>query len=136
MGGANGDLHPLRRLVTDKEIVLAPDVVHNGLVDLFAGDTDRAAIDNAGKADDSNFGQARTDVHDHAPGRLRDGQARPDSRGHGFFDKIHFALPRGFSGLFRCPLLYGRDVTRNGDNDLRFCGETAVTDLRQKMPQH
>ncbi len=72
------DLHLqlLRRPLTDEYIVLAPYVLHDGLVELVAGDLDGGGLHDAGQGDDRDVGGAAADVHDHVAVGLGDVDAR------------------------------------------------------------
>src|ERR1019366_2045562 len=86
-GGPEGDLDVFRRPLTQEEVVLAPGVGNDVLVQLVAANSNAPAHDYAAEADDGDLGCAAADVHDQAAGRLIYRQAGADRGRHGFFDQ-------------------------------------------------
>ena len=68
--------------------MLAPYVLHDGLVELVAGDLDGGGLHDAGQGDDRDVGGAAADVHDHVAVGLGDVDARADGGGHGLLNQI------------------------------------------------
>ena len=84
-----------------EQVVLALDVLDDGLVHLVAADAHGLRKDDAGERDDGDLGGAAADVDDHVAGRLGDRQARADGRGHGLFDQVDLAGAGGLGRLSR-----------------------------------
>ena len=87
VGRADGDLDVLGRALAEQQVVLAPGVGDDVLVELVAADAQAATDDDAAEADDRDLRRAAADVDDQAAGWLADGQARTDRRGHGLLDE-------------------------------------------------
>ena len=87
IGGANRDLDVLCRALAEQQVVLAPTVGNDVLVELVAADAQAAAHDDSAERDDSDFRRPAADVDDQAAGWLADRQAGADRRGHGLLDQ-------------------------------------------------
>src|SRR5262249_13862969 len=92
----DGDLYELRGPLADEQVVLALDVLDDGLVHLVTGHADRARKHDTAQRDDGDLGGAAADVDDHVTGRLGDRKAGADRRRHRLFDQIDFARPGRF----------------------------------------
>ncbi len=87
-GRTQGDLDLLGRALAEGQAVLLLDELDDRLVELVAADAHRLAGDDAAEGDDRHLGGAAADVDDHVAGRLVDGQAGADGRGHGLLDDV------------------------------------------------
>ncbi len=131
-GRADLDLDPLGGLLADHQVVGLFHVVDDGLVHVVAGDADGFADGDVGQGDDGDFGRAAADVHDHGGGRLGDGQARADARGHGLFDEVDPPCPGPLGGVEHRPLFHGGDARGDGDDHARADERPLPWTLRMK----
>jgi hypothetical protein len=109
-GGADLELDLLRGLLADQELVLLLDVADDRLVHLVAADSEGLGDDDASEGDDGDFARAPADVDDHVPGRLGDGEAGADCRGHRLLDQVRFSGARGEGGFLDGALLDAGDA--------------------------
>ena len=97
-----------------------------GVVHLVAGDPDGVVEDDAVERDDGDVGRAAADVDDHVPGRLGDGQVRPDRRRHRLLDEIDLGRLGPHGHVLDRPALDLGDARRDADDDPRTEEEAAV----------
>ena len=86
-GGADGELHRLRRALADRHAVAVAYVVLNGRVEVEAPAAQRLHGHDASQRNDGHLPGAAADVHDHVAHRFVDGQPGPDGGGHRLFDE-------------------------------------------------
>src|SRR5262249_57166439 len=86
IGRAEGPLDLLRAALTDEQVVVLFDVLHDRLVHLVAGDADRLRVDDTRQGDDGDLGGAAADVHDHVAAGLLDRQPCTDRGRHRLLD--------------------------------------------------
>src|SRR6202012_1975600 len=101
-------------------VVLALEIVGDGLVHLIAGHANGAGIDDAGKGDDGDVGGAAAYVDDHVAAGFGDGKARADGGHHGLFDEINLAGLGAIGGVFDGALFHLGDLGRHADDDARI----------------
>ena len=136
IGRADLDLNLLRGALTNEQVVFALDEGNDGLIEHITGHAHAAGGHDAAQRNDSDLSRAAADVHDHAAGRLADGQARTDGSSHGLFNDGHLT-GTGLEGRFahRAALHLG-DARRDAD-DHAGAGEHAVAAcLLEEVLQH
>src|SRR5205814_1323050 len=89
--GADLDLDLLGGAFADQQVVLALEVIHDGLIHLIAGHAHGARINDAAERDDGDVGGAAADIHHHVAAGLGDGQSGANSGHHGLLHQMHFA---------------------------------------------
>ena len=136
VGVADGGLDDFGGPLADQQVVLALDVLDDGLVHLVAGHPHGPAVDDAGQGDDRHLGRAAADVDDHVAGRFGDRKPGADRRGHGLFDQEDLPRPGRLRGFAHRALLHLGDPRRNGDDDARPDEGPPVVHLVDEVPQH
>ena len=84
------DFDFLGRALTDRQIKVLLNILHNGIVHFITGHPHRMNGYQTTQRDQTNLGGAAADIHDHIADRLHHRQARPDSRRHRFFNQVGF----------------------------------------------
>src|SRR5215207_4522183 len=105
-GRADLELDLLGGLLPDHKLVLALDVVDDGLVELVAADADRLRHDDAAARDHRNLARSAADVDDHVPCRLAHRQPGADRRGHRLLDQVRLTGAGAEAGLLHRALLH------------------------------
>ena len=75
------------------------------------------------------------DVHDHVPGRLRNGKAGSDRRRHRLLDEVGLARAGGERRLLDRALLHPGHARRDADDDARM-REAVLVHLLDEVPKH
>src|SRR5205085_4381282 len=122
--------------LADEEVVLALDVLRDGLVHLVAGDAHRPRVDDAGQRYDGDVGGAAADVHDHVAVRLRDGEAGADGRAHRLLDQVDFAGLGAVGRVLDGAALDLRDLRGDADDDAGADPGLAVVGLSDEVLEH
>src|SRR5215207_9663595 len=104
--GADLELDLLGCLLPDHQLVLALDVVDDGLVELVAADADRLRHHDAAERDHGNLARSAADVDDHVPCRLAHRQPGADRRGHRLLDQVRLTGAGAEAGLLHRALLH------------------------------
>ena len=65
-----------------------------------------------------------------------DGQTCADCRGHGLFNDVHLASPRGITGILHRPLLDASNARWNAHDNARFGQIPTAMHLLDKVTQH
>src|SRR5919107_2564880 len=130
------NLDGLGRALAYQKVVLALDVLRDGLVHLVTCDAHGAGVDDAGQAYDGDVGRAAADVHDHVAVRLRDGEARADGRAHGLLDEVDLAGLRAVGRVLDRAALDLRDLGGYADDDARADPGLAVVRLAYEVLEH
>src|SRR5208282_2847331 len=133
---ADFDLDLFGGAFADQQVVLAFEVVGDGLVHLIAGHGDGTGIDDAGKRDDSDVGGAAADVDNHVSRRFGDGKPGADGCHHGLFDEVDFASFGAIGGVFNRALFHLGNLRRYPDHDARMHQHLAVVRLLDEVVQH
>ena len=84
---ANGGLDLLCTSLTDKEIVLALDVLQYSFIHFIATNSYRFTVNDSGQRNYRHFSGAAPDIHHHITCGLGDGQSSADCSSHGFFNE-------------------------------------------------
>ncbi len=133
---ADLDLDRFGGAFADQQIVLALEVLHDGVVHLIAGHAHGARIDDAGKRNDRDVGGAAADIDHHVAGRLGDGQTRADGGHHGLFHQMHLAGLGAIGGIDDGALFHLRDFAGHADHDARMHQHFAAVRLLNEVIQH
>src|SRR5580658_10504994 len=136
IGRPNVDLDLLCGALTDEQVVLTLEVIHDRFVHLVAGHADGTGIDDAGERDDGDIRGAAADIHHHVAAGFSNRQACADGSDHGLFDQEHLACLGAISGVFHRPLLHLRDLRRHPNHDPRVHQHLAVVRLLDEVVQH
>ena len=136
VGGADFHFDVFGRALTHQHVVLALQIGGNGFVHFIAGDPHRTAVNNSGKGDDGNIRSAAADVHDHAPGRLGNGQARANGRHHRLLHQKDFTSPGTHGGILDGAFFHLGNFRGHADHDARVNEHGAVMRLLDKVIQH
>src|SRR5882672_9981847 len=136
VGVADAHLDQLGGALADQEIVLAFDVLDDRLIHLVPAHADALGVHDAGERDHRDVAGAAADVDDHVPGRLGDGQPRPDRRGHGLLDQVDLARPGALRGLAHGAAFHFGDARRDPDDDARLHQRGAVVRRADEVAQH
>ena len=136
IGGADLDLDLLCGALTDQQVVLALDEGDDGLIEHITCHAHAAGGHDAAQRDHSDLSRSAADIHDHAAGRLADGQARTDGCCHGFLNDGHLT-GTGLQGSFaHSAALHLGNAGRDAD-DHAGAGEHAVAAcLLEEIFQH
>src|SRR5581483_6659879 len=125
------------RAFADVQIVVAPGILDDRVVDLIPGDPDRMIDDDAAQGNDGDFGRAAADVDDHGADRFFDREARPDRGRHRFFDRVGFARPGRERRVFGGPFFDFGDAGGNADDDAGMGSQEALQmDLADEVMEH
>src|SRR6185295_14983088 len=117
--GADLELDLLGRLLPDHQLVLALDVIDDGLVELVAADADRLRHDDAAERDHRNLARAAADVDDHVAGGLANREPGADRGRHRLLDEVRLARAGREAGLLHSALLHPRDARGDADHHAR-----------------
>src|SRR5271166_7037455 len=134
--GANLDLDLLGGAFADQQVVLALQVIHDGLVHLITRHAHRARVDDAAERDHGDVSGAAADIDHHVAARLRDGQARADGGDHRLFHQVHLAGLGAIGRVHDRALFYLRDLRRHADDDARMHQHLAVVRFLDEVVQH
>ncbi len=130
------NLDRFRRAFADQQVVLALQVLHDGVVHLVAGHAHRTRIHDAGKRNHRDVRGAAADIDHHVARRLGDRQAGADRRHHGLLHQVHFARLGAIGRIDDGALFHLRDLARNADDDARMHQHLAAVRLLNEVIQH
>src|SRR5450631_970150 len=133
---ANFDFDLFRRALADQQVVLALEVIHDGLVHLVPGHADGARIDDAGERNYRDIRGTAADVDDHVAGGLGDGQTRANGGHHRLLHQEDFAGLGAIGRILDRALFYLRNLGGHSDHDARMHQHLAVVRLLDKVIQH
>ena len=115
--------------------MLAPYVLHDGLVELVAGDLDGGGLHDAAEGDDGDVGGAAADVHHHVAVRLGDVYARADGGGQRLLNEVDLPGAGLDAGVDDGALLHLGDAGRHAD-DHPGLEQPEGGHLADEFPQH
>ena len=95
----------------------AAHILHNGLVELVAGDLDGGALHNAAEGDDSDVGGTTADIHHHVAVGLGDVDAGADGGGNRLLDQVHLPGAGLDTSVDHSALLNLGDAGGHADDD-------------------
>ena len=113
---AERDLQLLRRAGANEQIVLAADILDDGVVKGVAGDLDGGGLHHTGQGDDGNIRGAAADIHHQVALRLGDVNAGADGGGHRLFDEVDLPCACVDAGVDDGPLLHLSDAGGDADD--------------------
>ena len=136
IGRADLDLDLLGGALTDEQVVFALDEGDDGLIEHITGHAHAAGCHDAAQRDDSDLCRTAADVHDHAAGRLADGQARTNCSCHRLFNDGHLT-GAGLQGRFaHSAALHLGDAGGDADDHAGAGEHTVAASLLEEVFQH
>src|SRR5207248_1378994 len=136
IGGANLDLDLLGGALANEQVVLALEVIHDGLIHLVAGHAHGTRVNDAAERDDSDVGSAAADIHHHVAAGLGDGQPGADGGHHGLLHQMNFAGLGAVGGIHDGALFHLGDLRRHANDDAGMHQHLAVMRLLDEIVQH
>ena len=118
-GAPQLNLDGLGGSLADEQVVLALDVLRDGLVHLVSGDAHRPRVDYSRKRDDGDVCGPAADVNDHVAVWLCDGESGTDGRAHRLFDEVDLRSLSAVGRVFDGAALDLCDLAGYADDDSR-----------------
>ena len=112
--------------VTDQAAVVAANVGNDRFIELVATGTNRLGVHNAIQGDDSDFGGATADVHNHGTAGFLHRQASTNGRSHRLFNQEHFPGTSAQGGFTDSLTLYLGGFAGNANQYAGAWGDKAV----------
>ena len=133
---SDGGLDTFRGGLTDQQVMLAAQVIHDSFVHPVTTDTYRSSIHNVTQRQHRDFGCPAPDIDDHITCWIRNRHARTNCRGNRFGDQTRAARSSGQDGLPDRPFLNGGRAMWDADNDLGFGEGRPLRDLADEVLNH
>ena len=138
--GAYGELDPLRRSLSDLDVVLLAHVVLDVVVEHVSGSLHALLLHDASEGDHGDLRGTAAYVHHHVPFRRLHVKADTERGGHRFVDQVDFAASGMLAGIAHGADLHLGGSRRDSDHDLEVGGEEgpplAVDLLDEALDHH
>src|SRR5262249_6555819 len=135
-GSANLDLDLFGRALSDQQVVLAFQVIHDGFIHLITRHPDGTRIHDAREGNDGDIGRSAANIDHHVSTWFRNGKAGSNGCHHRLFYQVNLARLCAVSRVHDGALFYLGNFRRDTNHDARMHHHLAVVRLLNEVVQH